>query len=273
MTMQGIIFDIKEFSIHDGPGSRITVFCKGCPLRCRWCHNPEGLDAAPQLSCKQSLCTGCGACRVPCGHAECRPFGRCLHACPNGCLSVAGERVEAAALARRLRESAELLRMLDGGITLSGGEPLMQPDFVCELADHLAGMHLALQTSGYAPPEVYRRVIARFDYIMQDIKLADAAQHRHWTGADNACILQNIDHLKRSGKDFVLRVPLIPDITDTEENLRAIAAIAGDAPVELLRYNPLAGAKYATFGMTYPLPEKTAREADLTAYFRNARMR
>jgi pyruvate formate lyase activating enzyme len=162
--------------------------------------------------------------------------------------------------------------MLGGGITVSGGEPLMQAEFVCELAEHLTGIHLAIQTSGYADPHIYQRVIGHFDYIMQDIKLADPTAHRHYTGVDNRRILDNIAWLKQSGKPFLLRVPLIPDITDTEENLHAIAAIAGDAPVELLRYNSLAGAKYETFGMTYPLSDRNNREEDYTRYFSNARM-
>ena len=160
----------------------------------------------------------------------------------------------------------------NGGVTVSGGEPLMQAEFVCELAKQLAGIHLAIQTSGHAHPEIYRRVISHFDYIMQDIKLADPTAHKHFTGVDNKWILENVAWLKQSGKTFVLRVPLIPGITDTEENLRAISVIAGDAPVELLRYNPLAGAKYATFGMSYPLSDRTNRDEDFTGYFANATM-
>ena len=270
--MVGTIFDIKELAIHDGPGTRVTVFLKGCPLRCRWCHNPEGLDTAPQLSVKKTLCAGCGACRRPCGHAECQPYGRCLHACANGCLSVAGERVDAEVLAQRLLANADVLAMLGGGITVSGGEPLMQAEFVCELAKNLTGVHLAIQTSGHARPEVYRRVIGHFDFVMQDIKLADPVRHREYTGVDNGWILQNVEYLKHSGKDFVFRIPLIPDITDTEENLCAIAEIVGDAPVELLRYNPFAGAKYDSFGMVYSLPDGKNRDEDFTKFFKNARL-
>lgn len=270
--MLGTIFDIKELAVHDGPGTRVTVFMKGCPLRCLWCHNPEGLSPTPQLSRKTTLCTACGRCLTPCEHPECQPHGRCLHICPNGCLSVAGWQTDATTLAQKLRSYADLLAMLGGGITVSGGEPLMQAEFVCELAEHLTGIHLAIQTSGYADPHIYQRVIGHFDYIMQDIKLADPAAHRHYTGVDNRRILDNIAWLKQSGKAFLLRVPLIPDITDTEDNLRAIAAIAGDAPVELLRYNSLAGAKYETFGMTYPLSDRKNSEEDYTRYFLNARM-
>ena len=272
MTMRGTIFDIKEMAVHDGPGTRVTVFMKGCPLRCLWCHNPEGLSSAPQLSHKTSLCTSCGRCLAPCGHSECQPYGRCLHICPNGCLSIAGWQTEAAEVAIKLRSYADLLAMLGGGITVSGGEPLMQSDFVCELAEHLSGIHLAIQTSGYADPHVYQRVIGYFDYVMQDIKLADPAAHRRYTGVDNRKILDNIAWLRQSGKPFLLRVPLIPDITDTEDNLYAIAEIAGDSPVELLHYNALAGAKYETFGMTYSLSDRTNRKEDFTKYFANARL-
>ena len=268
--MQGTIFDVKELSVHDGPGSRITVFLKGCPLRCQWCHNPEGLRPVPQLSHKKQLCTGCGACLRPCNHVDCQPYDRCLHICPNGALAVAGERVEASVLAERLRENADILAMLHGGITVSGGEPLMQADFVCALAEYLHGIHLAIQTSGHTDPETYRRVISHFDYIMQDIKLADPVVHRHYTGVYNTWILQNVKWLRESGRKFIFRVPLIPDITDTAENLSAISDIVGDSPVELLRYNPLAGAKYPTFGMTYPLSDRQNRDEDLTKYFQNA---
>ena len=128
--MKGVIFDIKEMAVHDGPGIRTTVFFKGCPLRCRWCHNPEGLTSKPQLMYKESRCLHCGLCKVPCTHPECQPFGRCLHACPDHLLSVAGRPVSAKELAAELKKSAEPLGDNFGGFTFSGGEPLMQPEFL-----------------------------------------------------------------------------------------------------------------------------------------------
>jgi len=250
---KGTIFDIKEFSIHDGPGARITVFLKGCPLRCQWCHNPEGLFPTPQLMHKKNLCTTCGACLRGCDHPECKPFGRCIHACPNGCLSVAGKEITAEALAEKLRANADFFSLTDGGITVSGGEPLMQPEFVMALTRFLPDIHKAIQTSGYAKPEVYRHVIGCFDYVMQDIKLVDRDAHKKYTGVYNDWILENIRWLKESGKPYLFRVPMIPGITDTEENLSAIRLLTEGCPVEYLKYNNLAGAKYEMLNMTYPL--------------------
>lgn len=268
--MNGTIFDIREFTVHDGPGPRLTVFLKGCPLRCRWCHNPEGLSTARQLIYKKNFCTHCGACMKPCGHPECLPFGRCVHACANGCLSIAGEEISAEHLAQRLRKRGEILKRMNGGITISGGEPMLQADFVCALAQELGDFHKAIQTSGYAEPETYQKVIGCVDYVMQDIKLADTQAHVRYTGVGNARILENIAWLKASGKDFVFRVPLIPGITDTEENLRAISQIAGPFRTELLPYNSLAGAKYPMLGMAYSLPDRNNRCEDFTKFFENA---
>ena len=268
--MNGIIFDIKEFTVHDGPGSRVTVFLKGCPLRCKWCHNPEGLKVSKQLMYKSNFCGHCGACRKPCDHEECRPFGRCIHACPNGCLSIAGEEVSAEDLAERLLKNADILKLMGGGVTISGGEPMLQADFVCELAERLGRTHKAIQNSGYTDLETYKRVIGHMDYVIQDIKLVDEKEHIFYTGVSNERILKNVEWLKTSGKQFVFRVPLIPEITDTEENLKAISEIVGDCRTELMPYNSLAGAKYGTVNMEYTLSDKGNREEDVTEYFQNA---
>lgn len=268
--MKGIIFDIKEFTVHDGPGSRITVFLKGCPLRCKWCHNPEGLKVAKQLIYKSNFCCHCNLCRKPCEHEECQPFGRCVHACPNGCLSIAGEEISAEDLAEHLLKHADILKLMGGGITISGGEPMMQPDFVCKLAERLGDIHKAIQTSGYADFETYKKVVGHVDYVLQDIKLVEETAHISYTGVSNQKILKNIEWLKTSGKEFVFRVPLIPGITDTEENLKAIAKVVGDCRTELMPYNPLAGAKYPMVDMEYSLHVEQNREEDFTKYFKNS---
>ena len=251
--MKGIIFDIKEFSVHDGPGGRTTVFMKGCPLRCRWCHNPEGWSQEMQLMKKHNLCTHCGRCEKGCNHEECKPLGVCVHACPNGCLSISGKEVDSRELAEKLKKDRDIFKSLNGGITVSGGEPLMQADFVCDLADNLGGIHTAIQTSGYADEKTYKRVIEKFDFIMQDIKLVDNDEHIKYTGAGNEKILKNIEWLKKSGKDFIFRIPLIPGITDTRENLDAIKELTRGYNAEYLPYNEMAGIKYKMLGQKYEL--------------------
>lgn len=270
--MTGTVFDIKEFALHDGPGPRTTVFLKGCPLRCRWCHNPEGLSPVPQLLVKETLCSRCGRCRQGCSHPECAPFDRCLHACPNGAISLCGRPMEAQVLAQKLKRDADFFAAAGGGITVSGGEPLLQWQFVQELCAALGtDIHKTLETSGFAAPEVFQAVVPLFDLVLFDLKLADAQEHKAWTGVDNAPIHANLAWMRENGIPFVLRIPLIPGITDTPHNLRALAELAGADPVELLAYNAMAGAKYPMAGMEWTLGERKAAPVDLS-FFQNARM-
>ena len=169
--MTGTIFDIKEMAVHDGPGLRTTVFLKGCPLRCLWCHNPEGLSSKPQLMFKENRCRHCGLCYKPCGHSECAPFGRCVHICPENCLEITGKQVEAATLADELKKSAEVLGDTFGGFTFSGGEPLFQPEFLLELTEHLKGFSLCIETSGFAKSEIFKSVIDKLNFVIMDIKI------------------------------------------------------------------------------------------------------
>ena len=251
--MNGVIFDIKEMAVHDGPGIRTTVFFKGCPLRCRWCHNPEGLTSKPQLMYKESRCLHCGLCKIPCTHPECQPFGRCLHACPDNLLSVAGRTVSTEELAAELKKSAEPLGDNFGGFTFSGGEPIMQPEFLISLAEELKGFNLCIETSGYAQPDVFTSVIEKLDFIIMDIKLANTETHKKYTGVGNETILANFEALKKSDKPYLIRTPLIPNITDTKENLSAIKSLIGESNWEQLPYNTMAGAKYKMLGMEYSL--------------------
>ncbi len=253
--MKGVIFDIKEMAVHDGPGLRTTVFLKGCPLRCRWCHNPEGLSSRPQVFFREARCVRCGRCRVPCDHPECRELGRCLHLCPENCMEVTGQERDSAELAEELKRQGAVMGSFFGGFTFSGGEPLFQSDFLFDLAKHLSGFHLCLETSGHAPTEVFHEALAIFDYFIMDVKLADSGQHKKHTGADNRLILENLAALRASGKPHLIRTPLIPSITDTEENLSAIRTLIGDSPWETLPYNTVAGAKYTMLRMDYPMEE------------------
>lgn len=269
--MIGTVFDIKEMTVHDGPGSRVTVFLKGCPLRCLWCHNPEGLSAAPQLMVKENMCVQCGLCKMGCTHTECQPFGRCIHACPKGLVTVCGQQMTSDELAEKLNSYSAFLNGVGGGVTFSGGEPLMQAGFVRETADKIPNIHKALQTSGYSSAEKFKKVIEKMDYILFDLKLADEQEHIKYTGVSNKPILKNFEILKNSGNDFVVRVPLIPGITDTEKNLKGIASLVGKHRVEIMRYNSMAGAKYRSVGLEFRLPDLKSNEIDLSI-FKNAVM-
>ncbi len=270
--MRGTVFDIKEFTVHDGPGARVTVFLKGCTMRCIWCHNPEGLSPKRQLLYKENLCAHCGECKKPCDHEECREWGRCIYVCLNGALGSSGIEITSEELAEKLYKNADIMEAMGGGVTFSGGEPLLQADFVSEVADLLGTrVHKAIQTSGYAPFESYKKVVDRMDYVLQDIKLFDREEHERYTGVSNERILENIEYLKASGKEFVFRLPLIPNITDAEKNLSEISRFVGSHKIELMPYNPLAGAKYRMVGMDFAFEEHIGREAaECARFFENA---
>lgn len=225
--MKGIVFDIKEFALNDGPGIRTTVFMKGCPLRCKWCHNPEGLLPTPQLIISAS--------------------GRRL----------AGKEYEPDTLAHILQKNADVFSDTRGGITFSGGEPLMQADFLMKVLPLLHGIHVLLDTSGYADPSVFIDVVSRVQQVYFDLKIIDLEQHVRWTGRPNEGILRNLSQLDTMGIPYTVRVPLIPSVTDTRRNLEQIAKTVLPLKkldeVNLLPYNSLAGAKYKSVGMEYEI--------------------
>ncbi len=256
--MNGTIFDIKEMAVHDGPGIRTTIFFKGCPLRCMWCHNPEGLSFTPQLMYKSNRCIKCDRCKKECTHKECQPFGRCLHICPENCLSIAGRSVTAKDLSEELITSAKVLGASFGGFTFSGGEPLAQSKFLLELLEYLKDYNLCIETSGYCDSDTFKKVIDKLDFVIMDIKLADSELHKKYTGVNNRIILKNFEILKHSGKPYIIRTPLIKGITDTKENLDAIKQIISNSQWEQLPENDVAGAKYKMLNMEFPL-EKEAR--------------
>jgi pyruvate formate lyase activating enzyme len=223
--LTGIVFDIREFAVHDGPGIRTTVFMKGCPLRCSWCHNPEGISPEPQ-----TLVGAVGS-------------------------RLVGRRYSSGELAALLNAQAAILRANEGGVTFSGGEPLLQAAFVAEVIDRLDRTHVLLDTSGYGGDGDFRLLLEKVDLVFFDLKLMNPAEHRRHTSRDNVPILRNLETLAAADIPYVVRVPLVPGVTDTDENLTAIAeAVAGSKRllrVDLLAYNRAAGGKYAPCGMTF----------------------
>ena len=221
----GLVFDIREFTVHDGPGIRTTVFLKGCPLRCSWCHNPEGLSPEPQIL------------QSPAGER------------------MAGRRLTSAELAGLLNKQASILRRGEGGVTFSGGEPLTQAAFAAEVIQQLEGIHVTLDTSGFGSQPDFRLLAGLSDLVLFDLKLMDPALHRQFTGQDNGPVLWNLDFLAALAVPRIIRVPLVPGVTDTDENLRAVAEAVRYLPnllrVELLPYNRAAGGKYRACGMEF----------------------
>lgn len=259
--MTGTVFDIREFTVHDGPGCRITFFLKGCPLRCIWCHNPEGQRFEREIMVKNALCTFCGSCKKNTQSPDFLRYGRDISACPNGLITLCGEDLTPQDVLSRVLPMKDILSMTEGGVTFSGGEPLSHPEFLRESLDLLGenGIHRAIETCGFASPSIFHEIVLqRCDYVMMDLKLMDSASHERYTGVPNETIIENAKALMKSGKPFEFRTPLIPGVTDTVENLEAIAAFVGTAKWEKLPYNPLAGAKYPMLGREYPFAEPTA---------------
>lgn len=254
--MDGVVFDLKEFAVHDGPGVRQTVFLKGCPLRCMWCHNPEGLSVMPQLMVSGAACTGCGQCQKICRHPDfCTACGDCVTVCPQGIRKISGERVSVEELEQRIRKNSSYYQSLGGGVTFSGGEPLLQGAFLSALLDRLSDLHCAIETCGHAKPEIFREVVGKLQFVLLDVKLADPEQHRRYTGQDNVLILENLQWLRQTDIPFIVRIPLIPGVNDTAENYgqtaELLAGIDNLLRVELLPYHKTAGAKYRMLGEEY----------------------
>ena len=276
--MTGTIFDIQKFSIHDGPGIRTTVFLKGCPLRCRWCHNPESNLRRPELSFSPDRCIGCGYCLSHCprelhrivagehliARARCTACGTCAAECYADALELIGREASVDEVIQDVLRDTPFYETSGGGMTLSGGEPLCQIDFTEALLRRAKteALHCCVETSGFAEYRDLERIAPYVDLFLYDVKETDDARHRAVTGVSNRSIVANLGRLHADGAAILLRLPIIPGVNDTIEHYRGIAALTADLPglvgIEIMPYHRLGEGKLARLGL--------AADARLTAH-------
>ena len=275
-----LIFDIKRFAINDGPGIRTTLFMKGCPLRCVWCHNPEGFDEKPVKMYTKKKCIGCKTCVEVCpqknlvlttegikdlGH--CTACGKCTNECPTLALEMAGKEWKMEDLMAEVEKERQVMEESGGGVTICGGEPLMHTDYLCEVLNELGkrGFHRTVDTTLFASPEKVKKVAERCELFLVDLKLMDSAKHRFYTQVGNEQILSNIRLLSEIGHPFWIRIPFIAGVNADEENLTASAEFLATLPtkpqmVNLLVYHDVGIGKHARLGATYN-PDNIEMEA------------
>jgi pyruvate formate lyase activating enzyme len=272
----GLIFKVKRFSIHDGPGIRTSVFLKGCPLNCIWCHSPEGKSYDISIWYNQNLCIGCGKCVKGCptkaleltGNADphikinrrlCNISGKCVNICPTSALQFTGSETTVSEIINEIEIDQLYYESSGGGVTLTGGEPLFQPDFSAEILSECRKrkIHTAIETSLFTNKESINIILDKTDLFIVDIKIYDPVQHKRYTGQPNEIIKENFRYIAAKGKAIQVRIPLIENITNTEDNLKAIAGFVretrNDIQIEKISYNPLACNNYKKLGIPFLL--------------------
>jgi glycyl-radical enzyme activating protein len=274
--LKAVLFDIQRFSVNDGPGIRTNLFFKGCPLRCIWCHNPESYIPSKQLSFNPSSCTGCMACVEVCpNHVnqpvkmgekvilsvnfdKCGACGACLEVCCYGARSMIGKEYTVEELKTQIQTDLEYFKITDdtgrtGGITLTGGEPMSQFEFIDSFLDELDGIHVCMETSGYAPTWQFEKLLNRIHTFLFDYKVTNSEKHKKLCGTDNDLILKNLRFLSNNGADIVLRLPLISGVNDENEHLMAIAELIrenlGISGGEIMAYHNMGIAKAEHIGI------------------------
>lgn len=269
---QGYIYNIQRMSVHDGPGLRTTVFLKGCPLKCLWCSNPESQRTKPQIMVFKNLCTGCGACAEVCPSGavvaeegvygrdleKCTDCGKCAEVCPSKAREMSGKTMSVEEVMQVVRKDSLFYDNSGGGVTFGGGEPTSGGEFFLEMVQAAKdeGYHVTVDTCGFCPEERFDKTIALADLFLFDCKHMDSDQHKMLTGVDNTLILRNMRAALESGKEVHIRMPLMPGMNDTEENIAAMAEFFREfdrTEIEIMPCHAFGKSKY--FALDKPLPE------------------
>ena len=274
-----MIFAIKPFETHDGDGIRTTVFFKGCPLRCKWCHNPESFSLKSEMFFSKELCVNCMKCTKLCAanvsddnrhrflREDCSLCGKCVEICPREAFKVSGSDMSPDEIAKELLKDEIFMKGSGGGATFSGGEPLLQVDLCVEVAKILKerDINIAVDTCGFVPKEAFDKIIPYTDTFLFDVKAIDEDIHIKCTGASNKIILENLLYLDSIGKDVEIRIPYIPNYNDSqiEKIARFLAPMKHITKIRLLAYHNDAGSKYEAIGMKNTLPERLPTDAEI----------
>jgi pyruvate formate lyase activating enzyme len=277
---KGYVFDVKRYAVDDGPGIRTTVFMKGCPLRCWWCHNPESQVLKPELMFKANRCIGCGEClticqrnaisgfakRISIDRKQCNLCGKCIQKCPADALMIVGKETNVSEVIREVERDRAFYEESHGGVTFSGGEPLMQIGFLNTLLEKCKDLdfHTAVDTSGYASQKSVDKIKNKVDLFLYDLKLMDDKKHRKYTGVTNKLILENFKRLANAGSRILVRVPVVPGINSDKDNINRIAEfmlLHNVKHINLLPYHRAGIEKYKSLGRGYSL-EKTHAPSD-----------
>lgn len=278
--MEGLVFDIQRFSVHDGPGIRTIVFLKGCPLSCKWCSNPESQSLKPVVMYQEMNCIHCGRCIAACKKEAisinnkdfinrdiCTACGECVNVCPASALALKGRKMTVEQVIKELKKDATNYRRSGGGITLSGGEPLVQSDFSMELlkACKAQGWHTAIETTGYGTSEAIEKVFPYIDLVLMDIKNINSDIHKEYTGVSNEIILNNALRISQITQ-MVIRVPVIPEFNSSEKSIFDICSFAKTLnnieTVHLLPYHTYGENKYKLLGRDYLMKEERNLNSD-----------
>lgn len=276
--MEGIIFDIQKFALHDGPGIRTVVFLKGCPFKCVWCCNPESIDSEPQLAFDENKCKHCGLCEKSCQQNAlkltnnqmtvdfemCNACGDCLDQCPTEALKIYGYKANTDNILKEVMKDADYFKNSGGGLTLSGGDPLYQFDFAFDILSKAKafGLNTCVESEGFGTVEQFAKLLPLVNHFYFDYKITDDFLHKKYTGVSNETVLKNLHFLASQNADITLRCVVVPGINDNDEHFSAIAAISNRYPsvraVELMAYHDFGSGKYKQLGKPlYPIESKS----------------